>query len=185
MIAKIVMGKSFSGASKYILGKERAKYLCGTMIGRTYPEIRQEIRFFEGIPSGIKSMSEDKTVFHESLNLAIGEYLEDSIWKDIVYEHMDKMGFGKSPWFAARHRDKPHDHVHVVALRVTLRDEEPVSDFDGDGNRLRYRCVDQEFNMEKAAYHLGQVASRYGLKKAPTKRMQYYEEHELEYPSFK
>lgn len=77
----------------------------------------------------------------------------------IIHDHMDVLGFGESPWIAVRHVDRPHAHVHVVALRLGSN----------------YKTVRMEWNWEKAAVHLGAVSEKYGFRKVSTHRMRYEE----------
>lgn len=157
MIAKIFHGKDFMGAARYVLGKEKSQYVCGTLVGKNIVEIGDEIRKLGPAVQNLPRMV--KPVFHESINLFPGERFEPKIWEKVVREHMEVLGFSRSPWFAARHSDKPHDHVHVVALRI---------------NSLDYKTVDSTYDAERAAWHLHGVAGKYGLTLAPTNRIDYF-----------
>ncbi len=80
MIAKIVHGKDFMGAAQYVFGRKGARYLTGTLAGRTVEEIRPEIHLFERVARSLPGV-ESRIFFHESVSLFPGEFLGDPEWK--------------------------------------------------------------------------------------------------------
>ena len=160
MIAKIILGNSFEGAVRYVFSKERARYLCGTFGGKTPGEILMEGRVFLEVMETFPWQK--NTVFHESISILPGEVLSEESWRQVAEDHMEYMGFGRSPWVAVRHNDRPHPHMHVVALRMT---EE-------------YKVVENVFkSAERAAWHLMKMSLRYGVSAVKTNRIKFLEEH--------
>jgi len=164
MVSKIVKGKSFMGAVKYVMGKEKSRYLVGTLAGRSPESIGEEIRVFNRVAS---HLGQRKPVFHESINLAQGERLSDREWEYIVKEHMKAMGFDGAPWVAVRHGDRKHDHVHVVALRVSPG----------------HKTIQVDWDYERAAKHLLSLSREFGLKEVKTHRMNYMDKIQGQEPS--
>lgn len=166
MMAKIMTGKNFLSAARYVCNKKGARYLCGTLAGKSPEEFASEIHVFERVMGAIPGV-EDRVVHHEAISLHPREKLSDPEWRKIVTSHMEALGLGQSPWVAVRHTDRPHQHVHIVALRL-----DPG-----------YRAVPRDHNYERAALHLGGIAEKYGLQKVMTRRMKHEEEIRMASPS--
>lgn len=64
-----------------------------------------------------------KPIFHAMLSLRPGESLTDHEWREAVRKYMTDLGFTEnSIYVAVMHRDRDHQHVHIVANRIRLDD---------------------------------------------------------------
>ena len=116
MIHKISKGAGFGGCTRYVLNKRGADLIGGSYErGATAPEIAADL----GRDSRRAGVTE-KPVFHASLNLSPGEYLSDHQWNRVARAYLDALGFQDCPYMVVRHTDRPHDHIHIVASRVSF-----------------------------------------------------------------
>ena len=117
MKAKIKRGKGFSGVLRYTMddGKQ-AEPVAGNMSGDDARSLSAEFAVVREIRPDI-----ERPVFHCSLTLPAGEKLDGSKWQAVADDFMQRMEFPEStPWTAVRHSDTDHDHIHIVASRVSL-----------------------------------------------------------------
>lgn len=64
-----------------------------------------------------------KPVFHAMLSLRPGETLTDDQWQVAIRKYAKDIGFGETnKYVAVKHRDKDHEHVHIVANRIKFED---------------------------------------------------------------
>jgi hypothetical protein len=68
-----------------------------------------------------------KPVFHAMLSLRPGESLTPSQWRTAVRKYVTDLGFTENhKYVAVMHRDKDHEHVHIVANRISLDEGFPM-----------------------------------------------------------
>jgi hypothetical protein len=62
-----------------------------------------------------------RPVWHMAVSLAPGEFLNPTQWEKLASKFMKKMGFSDDhQYIAVRHFDKPEDHIHIVASKISL-----------------------------------------------------------------
>lgn len=115
MIQNIVKGRGFRGALDYVLGKDGAERLTGTVDGQTPRELAAEFRAVRQLRPDV-----ERAVFHASLSAPIGERLSDAQWVAVSEQYLARMGFAESPYVVVRHQDQAHEHVHVIASRIDV-----------------------------------------------------------------
>lgn len=118
MKAKINRGGGFRGIAKYALGDEKnAEFVAGNVTGTTPRALSSEFAVSRQLRPDVT-----RPVWHTSLALPAGERLADDQWRAIIDDYMDGMGFDRDnhQFFAVRHQDTTHDHVHVIASRIGL-----------------------------------------------------------------
>lgn len=144
MIGKQTKGRGFRGALNYVLNPEKGLLIGGNMEGKTPRELAKE--FAE---SRILNPDLQSPVYHVSLSLSLGEHLKDYTWNQITDRYMKEMGFEYSQFIVARHTDREHEHVHIVASRIGF-DGKTVSD---SKNYYRseqiIRGIEKEFGLER------------------------------------
>ena len=115
MIAKITpKGKSFRGASAYVLKNGRGRIVAGPMAGRTPRELAREFGRLRQLNPKL-----NKAVAHIILSPAPGDPpISDDQWRAIAECYATEMGF--EVWFAATHADTDHPHMHIIACRIGL-----------------------------------------------------------------
>lgn len=68
-----------------------------------------------------------KPVYHAMLSLRPGESLTDDQWQTAVRKYLSDLGFGETTkYVAVMHRDKDHEHVHIVANRIRFEEGFPM-----------------------------------------------------------
>ena len=162
---KITKGKSFLKAVKYDLEKgtnredqakiaqlpatqneaavegfaqgQRARLLASNVAGDSPVEIAEEFEKVAALRPGIS-----EPVHKVSINLKPGEHLETRQWLEVGRSYLETMGYKDAPFLIAQHREKDHEHIHIVTSRV---------DFNGA------RVPDW---LEKKRSHLGAINRR-------------------------
>jgi len=117
MIAKISKGGSFRGALNYVLGKGRAELIGGNMAGETARELSSEYGRIRQIKGDI-----EKPVYHVSLALPEGESFTPEQWQTVASDYLSQVGMDPSThqYIVAQHHDTTHQHVHIIANRISL-----------------------------------------------------------------
>lgn len=120
---KKTTGEGFPGALDYVFRKRDcdkekapAEHIGGTVWG-SMTEMKQQ---FEA--TGKKRPEIRKPVVHFSLSLPSDDgKLDSGKWLDIAEDFMRGMKFPlDTAWVAVRHADTAHDHIHIVASRVSM-----------------------------------------------------------------
>ena len=123
MIANKTTGEGFSPILDYVLrkracdvGKAPAEHIGGTVWG-DITEMTQQFEATVKMRPTIKN-----PVIHFSLSLPSGDGRLDSLrWLDIAEDFMCGMRFPlDTAWIAVQHSDTAHDHIHIVASRVSM-----------------------------------------------------------------
>ena len=124
MIGKIApKGKSFRGLAAYLLRAGRGHIVAGPMAGRTPRELAKEFGALRRLNPKLT-----KAVAHLMLSPAPGDPpLTDAQWQTIAERYIQAMGFGNAPWLAVVHQDTDHQHMHLMACRISF-DGKTVSD---------------------------------------------------------
>lgn len=118
MKAKVSRGGGFRGIAKYALGDGKgAEFVAGNVTGTTPRALSSEFAVSRQLRPDVT-----RPVWHTSLALPAGERLADDQWRAVIDDYMDGMGFDRDnhQFFAVRHQDTTHDHVHVIASRIGL-----------------------------------------------------------------
>jgi len=122
VIANQTKGKGFGGVLTYLLSKEKSQIIGGNMIGENIKELSTEFKKSRELRPNLKNC-----VWHTSLSLPHNETLSDEKWDKLGNEYATKMGFKGSQFVIVRHHDTEHEHIHIVASRISL-DGNVVSD---------------------------------------------------------
>jgi len=148
LIQSIRIGAGFKGAAAYVLEKEGAVRLtgCGTMGGQDAAMLSREAAAFRALRPGL-----GKAVFHSSLSLAPGEALSDEQWGDAATWYMAKMGFREAPWFAVRHTDAKHEHIHIVAVRIDVHGKTVSDSHERTRGALALQELEKAWGLTRAA----------------------------------
>lgn len=176
MIGKIHKNNSFKATSAYVLGKAGARCIGGNMSGTEIVELTAEFLLSNDLRPDIK-----KPVYHVSLSLDPTEKaaLANEAFAEIAEKYLKAMGFDpiEHQYFAARHSDTDHDHIHIVASRINLRDGSLVSD---SHDRYRSQSVIRSLEQE---YGLTPVANSWETSKRAETTRQRKRELETQVPS--
>lgn len=104
-------------AGPYRTGLKRPDIIGGTVSSRNVKQVIDELM----IPCSIRpTVKKPISVFSLSLHPDDGR-IARAKWQDIVKDFMHGMGFPDDiVYIAMRHHDKPHEHVHIIANRISL-----------------------------------------------------------------
>ena len=155
MIAKISRGGGFRGSLDYILRPEaEAEIIGGNLAGETAREMSEEFGRTRRLREDIK-----KPVYHVSLTLPAGERLTDEEWNKVSLKYLSRMGLfpEEHQYTLVRHRDTDHDHIHIIASRISLGGELWNPDYDLKKSRDVCRQLEKEHGLtvvsnQKATY---------------------------------
>lgn len=95
-----------------------------------------------------------KPVFHAMLSLRPWETLTNAQWQVAVRKYMKDLGFTDAcKYVAVKHRDKDHEHVHIVANRIQLEED--------------FRLISDSNERSKSLTSVDKIEDLFGLQKAP------------------
>lgn len=161
MKAKISKGAGFRGVVNYLLDKERGEIIGGNMAATTQAGLSAEF-------GAVRCQRPDiaKPVWHVSLSLPPGDNLSVEQWREVAADFLHKMDVKDNQFCIVQHRDKAHQHIHIVLNRVTT---------DGGvwyADRDVYRAIEATRQLEAEKDYLRDTADRdYTDKKfRPTKK---------------
>ena len=152
MISKVVIGKTFYGACRYVcMDTKRAVVLEAEGV-RDY-DYKLMSKDFESQQSLRPSLT--KAVFHGILSFYPGEKIEDKTMAEIAKEYLLEMKIRDTQFVIVKHIDKNHQHLHIIANLV-----------NNNGNTIKDSWIG--LKGKKVAQKL---TVKYGLKEAVSKNV--------------
>lgn len=152
MISKVIIGKTFYGACRYVcMDKKRAVVLQAEGV-RDY-DYKLMAKDFELQQSMRPSLT--KAVFHGIISFYPGEKIEDKTRAAIAREYLAEMKITDTQFAIVKHIDKNHSHLHLIANLVNNNGETIKDNWIG----LRGKKVAQK------------LTKKYGLKEAVSKNL--------------
>ena len=156
MIAKMVKGRGFRGALEYDLKK--GYVIDSNMAGKTPRELAAEFGEIRKLRPNL-----GKAVLHVSLSAAPGEKLTDEQWREIGQRYLRGMGFTDNQFIITRHTDTEHEHIHILANRITHAGEVVSDGQDYKRQETIMREIERDYGLQRVA------PSIEAERKAPTK----------------
>ncbi|MGN6265820.1 MAG: relaxase/mobilization nuclease domain-containing protein [Ginsengibacter sp.] len=150
MISKVIIGKTFSGACRYVCKDQRRAVVLDAEGVRSY-DWKLMSEDFERQHSLRPALH--KVVFHGILSFYPGEKIEDEKMIEIAREYLQKMNVADTQFSITKHIDKNHSHLHIFANLVNNKGETIKDNWIG----LRGKKIAQE------------LTTKYGLKEAISK----------------
>ena len=144
MIAKAVKGRGFRGAIAYDLGKDAGRILDTNMPGESVPELSAEFGAIRKLRPNL-----ERAVLHVSLSAAPGEKLTDAQWSDISRRYLAGMEFLDNQYLVTRYTDTEHEHIHILANRITHAGEVVSDSKDYERQELLMRAIEREFHLKQ------------------------------------
>jgi len=147
MIGRIGYGESCQGMLNYVFGKEGMRILgYGNMYSQ---DISQKffgrVLHFQGQRNATKNR-----YAHITLNLPLGEHLDDKTFQAVSREYMEQMGYGGQPYVMVRHTDTGHEHVHIITTNVD-DDGKVLGIFNSyRRNVATQRYLEKKFNLSSS-----------------------------------
>lgn len=144
MIGKIVTGKSFGGAVRYLLGKEPGKAYILTSDGVELTSRQALIGSFEFQRRARPDV--ERVVGHISLSFHPDDAprMSNQLMLDLAREYMQRMEITGTQYLVVRHTDTKHPHLHILYNRVRY-DTTLVPDRN---ERLRNMRICRELKQE-------------------------------------
>ena len=158
MIAKMVKGRGFRGALEYDLTKEKGRVIDSNMAGKNPRELAAEFGEIRKLRPNL-----GKAVMHVSLSAAPGEKLTDEQWREVGQRYLRGMGFKDNQFVITRHTDTEHEHIHILANRITHAGAVVSDAHDYRRQETLMREIERDFGLQRVAPSL--EAER----RAPTK----------------
>jgi hypothetical protein len=152
MISKIVIGKTFYGACKYVCADQKRAVVLEAEGVRDY-DYKLMAKDFELQQAMRPSLS--KAVFHGIISFYPGEKMEDKMMAQIAKEYLQEMKITDTQFVIVKHIDKNHQHLHILANLVNNHCETIKDNWIG----LRGKKVAQKLTL------------KYGLKEAVSKNL--------------
>ena len=158
MIAKMVKGRGFRGAAEYDLGKEQGRIIDSNMAGQNPRELAAEFGEIRKLRPGL-----GRAVLHVSLSASIGETLTDQQWREIGQRYLRDMGITDNQYIITRHTDTKHEHIHILANRITHGGEVVCDAHDWRRQEAIMRKIERDYGLRQV------TPSEDTERKAPTK----------------
>ena len=158
MIAKMVKGRGFRGALEYDLNKEKGRVIDSNMAGKNTRELAAEFGEIRKLRPNL-----GRAVMHVSLATAPGEKLTDEQWREVSQRYLRGMGFKDNQFIVTRHTDTEHEHIHILANRITHGGEVVSDGQDYKRQETIMREIEREYGLQRVA------PSQEAERKAPTK----------------
>jgi hypothetical protein len=150
MISKVITGKTFTGACRYVCMDQKRAVVLETEGVRSYDHKLMAADF--EMQRALRP-SLNKAVFHGIISFYPGEKIEDKIMAEIAKEYLQKMGIINTQFAITKHTDKNHSHLHIIANLVNNNGETIKDNWIG----LKGKKIAQE------------LTKKYGLKEAISK----------------
>ena len=152
MISKVIIGKTFYGACRYVCMDKKRAVVLETDGVRSH--------HYKLMSNDFKMQSElrptlSKAVFHGILSFYPGEKIEDKMMVEIAKEYLQKMNIINTQYTITKHTDKNHSHLHIIANLV-----------NNNGGTIKDSWIG--LNGKKTAQEL---TKKYGLKEAILKNL--------------
>ncbi|MBO9732611.1 MAG: relaxase/mobilization nuclease domain-containing protein [Chitinophaga sp.] len=112
MISKVITGSSFYGCCRYICEDENRAIVLAAEGVRDY-DYRLMAHDFEAQRKDLPGKK--KAVFHGILSFYPEESLSDDALETIAREYLEKIGMSDTQFAIAKHIDKKHLHLHIIA----------------------------------------------------------------------
>jgi hypothetical protein len=148
MIAKQVQGSDFKKVLEYVHSKPEAKLIGSNMTGKEPESLAAEFRLSSDLKKRVK-----KCVYHVSLAISTAERVSEKQWVVIARAYLQGMAFKENQYVVYRHQDREHDHIHIIASRISIVDGSVVKD---------------SWNYRRSENLLRQLEKQFGLTQTPS-----------------
>lgn len=101
---------------RQIAYRQRAEIIHFNQCYGTKPELVRQFREVTELNHNIC-----EPYLHIVLSLPPQDHLSNSQWADVSVECSKALGFERNQYIAIRHRDRPHEHIHILANRINFQ----------------------------------------------------------------
>ncbi len=120
MISKVIIGKTFYGACRYICEDTKRAVVLETEGVRSY-DYKLMAEDFERQHSFRNTLS--KAVFHGIISFYPGEKIKDEIMTEIAKQYLQELKIINTQFVIVKHIDKNHLHLHILVNLVNNKGE--------------------------------------------------------------
>jgi hypothetical protein len=142
MLSNIVKGSHFLEALQYTKGKKQSQVLVKKINGRT---VKQQVSSFEQVWNQRRRVQ--RPMFHVSLSVHYDDKVDAVTWRKIIRRYLREMGYKNCPYIAIRHSDRLHDHVHIIASRITHNGQLVSDSWDYLKSQNVLRRIEADFKL--------------------------------------
>lgn len=147
MISNLKVGCGFGGALRYALAEDKGYLLDTNMAGQTAQELAAEFSALRELRPNLH-----RVVFHASLSLAPDETLTDAQWREIGQRYLHGMGYtDDNQYVLIRHTDTEHEHLHLIANRITHRGAVVSDSLDYARAATLVQELERAYGLQQAA----------------------------------
>lgn len=158
MIAKLIKGNGFRGALEYDLRQSKGYLLETNMAGDDPRTLAREFGQVRALRPNLT-----KAVCHVSIGLPPWETLTDEQWCKAARAYLKGMGYNDSQYVVSRHTDAEHQHIHILANRISMTGEVVSDSRDYQRQEAVMRHLEKELGLTVLK------PSREAQRRAPTK----------------
>ncbi|MBW4512899.1 MAG: relaxase/mobilization nuclease domain-containing protein [Scytonematopsis contorta HA4267-MV1] len=153
MISVIYKKPGFLNTLQYVLGKERTNIVDSNMQGKKPEDFNEQFLATKYCNKEVKNQCAHiilsiahTDIKHESLNNSEFRYAVREFLTDMGF--LNKDGNSDSQYVAARHHDRDHEHLHIVASRIRLDGSCVRDSFDYFNSQVSTRRISAELGLE-------------------------------------
>ena len=112
MISKVITGKTFQGTCRYICMDQKRAVVLETegVRGHDHKLMATDFTAQQNLRPSFKN-----AVFHGILSFYPGEKISDEKMVEIAKEYLQEMSIVNTQYAVAKHTDKNHPHLHIIA----------------------------------------------------------------------
>lgn len=179
MIGKLSMGAGAAGAISYCYYDKKAtdgngeKIIRGellysnelfiTKLPNTHLHVNQISAQFHKVAQ--LNTKTEKFIWHQTFNFPPGENVSNETMVKIARDFARDFGFENNQYLVFRHRDKPHEHFHVIANRINANGQNTATD---------------KKNYERIQLFCREMEKKYGLSVTVNKQKSYAQSNSVQ-----
>jgi len=172
MIGKLSMGAGAAGAISYCYYDKNAtdgngeKVVRGellysdelfvTKLPNTHLHVQHLAAQFQQVAQ--LNTKTEKFIWHQTFNFPPGENVSNETMVKIARDFAREFGFEQNQYLVFRHRDKPHEHFHIIANRINADGQNTATD---------------KKNYERIQLFCREIEKKYGLSVTENKQKSY------------
>jgi hypothetical protein len=114
----------------------------------------------------------EKFVWHQTINFPPGEQVSNEVMVNIAKDFAQYFGFEQNQYLVFRHRDKPHDHFHLIANRIHASGANTATD-QGNYERIQHFCrlMEKKWSMRVTPNHRQKIDAKHNRENLQLTRM--------------
>jgi len=136
---------------------KRARLLATNLIEGDNSELAEQFEEVAKQHSGIK-----EPVHKVAISIKPGEHLETHQWLEVGRSYLEEMGYKDCPFLIAQHREKDHEHIHILTSRIDFNGDVVSDSFEKKRARKWAQSIEEKYDLSRTE----EKASEKGLTRA-------------------